>query len=73
MSVRNVEGDKLERMRAVFERRAQAQAVVTQLTLEIETAFVMLGINVKREQLDLRTGEIHPLDVPTPGSHKNGT
>ena len=73
MSVRNVEGDKLERMRAVFERRAQAQAVVTQITLEIETAFVMLGINVKREQLDLRTGEIPPLDVPPPGSHKNGT
>ena len=69
-ALRKVEGEKMERITEIFERRAQAQDVLTQILTELRSCFIMLGIDLKTEELDLRTGEVHPLGSLATNSEK---
>ena len=57
-ALRKVEGEKLQRLVTIFERRAAAQAALNQISSELHTACLMLDIDEERHELDLQTGEI---------------
>ena len=77
---RKVTPEQLARMIEVFDRRAQLQRMMGQLTDEVRTAFICLGIDTTKEELDLSTGEVLPMAQPVeraeeavvPGVNVNG-
>ena len=66
-----ISDDQLKRINEINEKRSQAQAILGQLADEIKTAFIMLGVDLETEQVDLKTGEVTKLTT-APESIEDG-